>query len=355
MLVLNDVHLGVRRKGGTTPATQEALRSYLFSAFEQMLYDTQEKHLLILGDLFDEFEVSPRDWLQTYLILQDWCTRGKTLTLVAGNHDWSPKGVKLSSFQMLAEVLVNQFGLDTVQIVKIDEWSRLFPGFDGCIALAHCSNQDIFDMKLAEVLASVKEGDSVFVHCNFDNKFAAVSDHSLNISREKAYEFKDKGVTLYFAHEHQAKVDLGGRVVIFGNQWPTSIADCLGNDFKFTHTFNEGGYAKVVTWSRADGPMPYSEVEWQELLQHTDIPGFVKVVGEATASQSAEVIGTIAKFRQRASTLVISNAVKVDGIVEAEALPESFEVAKAFDVMAFIQANTTEREYETILKLREPA
>ena len=39
----------------------------------------------------------------------------------------------------------------------------------------------------------------------------------------------------YVIGQDQAKKALGGKVIILGNQWPTSIADCLGNDAKFAH------------------------------------------------------------------------------------------------------------------------
>ena len=35
MLILNDLHIGFRRVGGTTPASQEALRTYLFDNLER--------------------------------------------------------------------------------------------------------------------------------------------------------------------------------------------------------------------------------------------------------------------------------------------------------------------------------
>lgn len=357
MLILNDVHLGVQRKSGVTPASQEALRNWLFRSFEEKLYDSDQDHILILGDLFDQFEIAARDWLHTYKILQDAVVRGKRLTLVAGNHDHSPKAARVSSFEMLCTVLLEQFGPDWVTIVGIDQWARIDRRPDGStcfdIALAHCSNQDTFDQKLAEVLVVARPGTRVLLHCNFDNNFAARSDHSLNVTREQAYAFKDKGATLYFAHEHQAKTDLGGAVVVFGNQWPTSISDCLNNDEKYAHVF-AGGVTKVQTWKR-DAEAAFETVPWDVLADYpTDGgAGFIKVVGSATSGEAGAVINAIAKFRQKSSAFVITNGVQIDGIVAAEALPESFEVTKSFDVMQFIKTNLTDAEYAAVEELNK--
>jgi metallophosphoesterase superfamily enzyme len=92
MLLLNDIHIGVQRKGGTTPASSEAMRSYLFDSLRGVLGTTAETHLVIVGDLFDQFSVSERDWLDTYMLLQSWLfdNPDRKLTLIAGNHDHQP-------------------------------------------------------------------------------------------------------------------------------------------------------------------------------------------------------------------------------------------------------------------------
>jgi|GEM_PF-1652257 len=355
MLVLNDLHLGVQRKGGTTPASQEALRNYLFTSLEEILHDSQEKHLVIAGDLFDEFEVSPRDWVQTYLIFQDWLVRsGGKLTLIAGNHDHSPKALRVSSFEMLSKVLVEQFGDQVVTVVGIDQWSGINPPTGHIYALAHCSNQDVFNAKLNEVLAQVVDGDGVFLHANFDNHFAAQSDHSLNVSMEQAKKFAEKGATLFFAHEHQARTALGGRVVVFGNQWPTSIADCLNNDEKYAHVFN-GGVTKVRTWAGASGRAAFLECDWRTLMDEAQIPGlgFIRVTGKASAAEASDCLNAIAKFRQRSSAFVISNAVQIEGLAEIGELPSSFEAAKRFDVLEFIREKMEPEEVAMLEKLVE--
>lgn len=345
ILILNDIHLGVNRSGGTTPASREALRNYLFSSFEGILNDTTESHVCILGDLFDQFEVDPRDWLQCFMVLQDFCSRGGKITLVAGNHDTSPKALRVSSFEMLCKVLVEQFGTDRVQIAGINVMRKVEPGI---WALAHCENQDTFNRMLEQMLSDVVAGDRVLLHANFDNNFAAQSDHSLNVSREQAKAFASKGATLYFAHEHQAREALGGSVVVFGNQWPTSIADCLGGDMKFAHIFN-GGCTEFCTWTAATS---YDEIDWRDLAAvDVDFLQFIKVVGTASANEAGDCINAISKFRSKSAAFVITNGVHIEGVAANEDLPESFEATKAFDVLEFLYSNLDEAQTVAVKKL----
>lgn len=354
MLILNDVHIGHNRQGGTTPASREALRNYLLKSFEEAFHDTTENHVCILGDLFDQFDVDGRDWVATYMILQDWLGRPNggqmhRLTLVAGNHDWSNKGEKVSSFEMLCKVLKEQFG-NQVSIVGIDQWAVIDDGTG--IALAHCSNQDIFNAKLAEVLAMIaRPGFRVLLHANFDNHFAAQSDHSLNVSEEQAKAFALKGATIYLAHEHQARTALGGSVVVFGNQWPTSVSDCLNNDAKFAHVLRSG-VEKIMTWP-SEGTA-YATIDWRELEMEAQYgAGFIKLVGTASANEAGECISSIAKFRTRSNAFVITNGVRIEGVIDNADLPEAFEAAKAFDVMEFINSNLDEPQRAAVRKLME--
>lgn len=365
MLILNDIHISVNRSGGTTPSSREALREYLFTSVEEILHDTTEKHVCILGDLFDQFEIEGRDWIRTYLVLQDAIVRGIKLTLVAGNHDWSPKGTKVSSFEMLCKVLTEQFGTEWVQVIAIDQWASLDGDNATMFALAHCSNQETFDAKLQEMLVMPLNGCSILLHANYDNGFTAQSDHSLNVTRAVAKQFVEAGATLYFAHEHQARVELDGKVVVFGNQWPTSVADCLNNDYKYAHILRPGEDNTLIrTWARDDdlsegsfaaGYMGYGEIDWQSLLGEydPDCCGFVKVVGTASSNQAGDCLSAIAKFRAKSKAFVITNGVKIEGVMENEDLPDQFEATKKFDVMEFINSNLDSEQQAALVQLQK--
>ena len=240
MIIINDTHLSVNRVSGTTPQSREDLRSYVFAEFDKLLHIADGHDLCILGDLFDAFEVAPRDWLEAYLLLAGWCDNNPdcTLDLVAGNHDVSSKADRVASFETLATVLKQQF--DNVDVTGINGTSKAYlDGFQIHI-VAHHRNQELFDLALDRVLEDCQRGDYVLLHANYDNKFAEQADHSLNVSEAQALEFTKKGVTLIHAHEHQSRVEIphgtpadGGSVICLGNQIGTSCSDWLGSGDKY--------------------------------------------------------------------------------------------------------------------------
>lgn len=344
--ILNDVHIGFRRTSGTTPATQERMREWLFNSLESFLGDTRGK-LVIAGDLFDDFTIPARDWVETFNLLSAWLqAKGNTLFLVAGNHDHSPRADQVSSFMVLGQVL-QSLAPELVQVIGVDDYCRVD---DRVWVLAHCSNQTLFDEGLARVQGDMSAADLLIVHANYNNNFAAEKDHSLNVSRDVARSFKAQGKRLLFAHEHQARVELGGVVTVMGNQWPTSVSDCLGNDGKFAHVIDDDGVVKQIpTWSSSDAVAGYREADWRELAESN--ADFVRVVGSATAAEAADVINAIAQFRKTSQAWVITNAVKVEGIAEVDELPENFEAAKKFDVMEFISQHLDADEMAVVKEL----
>lgn len=355
--ILNDIHIGFKRIGGTTPASREALRDMLFTSIEHCLTKADE-HVIIAGDLFDDFEVEGRDWLDTYRLFGEWlfCHSERFLTLVAGNHDHSPRGSKVSSFETFAHAIQGAY-LGNVKVIGINCWEFL-RDCDTWV-IAHCDNQDVFDEKLQEVLERCAEGHTVLLHANLHNNFAVESDHSLNVSEEVALAFVKKGVHLAFAHEHQARTfiphgtpaDATGTVTVLGNQFPTSISDCLGNDAKFMHRIGEGPIREHQTWDKDSDISGFHRILWTELADHVDTLGFIRVEGYATMTQAAEVVQAIASFRTKSQAFVVANAVKVEGISELESLPADFEAAKAFDVLAFIKNNLEPEEWAVVEKL----
>ena len=351
MIIINDTHLSVNRVSGTTPQSREDLRNYVFAEFDKLLDITDNNDLCILGDLFDGFEVAPRDWLDAYLLLSGWCENNpdNTLYLVAGNHDISPRALKVSAFETLGTVLVKQF--ENVKVIGIDETLTV----DGYIHLvAHHRNQELFDLTLAKVLSSCQRGDYVLLHANYDNKFAEQADHSLNVSEAQALEFTKKGVDLLFAHEHHHRREIphgtpadGGSVVCLGNQIPTSVSDVLGRADKFYWELWEEGLRKHKFLEAKDN---YAELDWRSLPQDTNAK-FIRVVGDALNAEAAQVIDAIHRFRQKSNSFVITNAVKIEGIADIDSLPDTFEEAKKFDVMEFVYKQLDETEAALIRKI----
>lgn len=101
LTVLNDCHLGANRSAGTTPSTKLILRQRLLDQFIELL--PRDSDLMILGDLFDTFDINPLDFYYTFTALNNWLIANptKSLYLVAGNHDLSKTSTTVSSFELL--------------------------------------------------------------------------------------------------------------------------------------------------------------------------------------------------------------------------------------------------------------
>lgn len=339
-LILNDLHLGVHRKGGTTPASQEALRAYMFNSLRKILNDTSAEHLIVNGDLFDRFSVDTRDLLETYAVFMVWLGLGKKLTLCSGNHDTVNRGDQVSSFSALGAVLTGAYP-SSVVVVDINQTAMVLPRV---FAIPHQTNQDVLDGEFEKALLRADEYDTLLLHCNLDNFHAQQSDLSLDLSDGMARRFEAAGVKILLAHEHDSRTVRN--VTVLGCQLVSSIADCVKSPAKFAHILEDGQIERVQTWS-ADGVNGYAQIDWRDLAGHTGEQSFLRVSGEAKSSEAAEVINAIAKFRLRSKAFVISNAVAIDGIVSAEELPANFEAVKAFDVVRFVHRHLDDREKAT--------
>lgn len=344
LTVLNDWHIGAVRTGGTTPATAYQLRQDLLQQFEEML-GVIDTDLLINGDLFNSPAISMADLLRTYRALDNWLVRtGKSLWLSDGNHDLAKNSTNFSSFQFLAKLLVTEYG-DTEEpglVTHIEGGGQMTPhGY----VIPHVANQDLFDLELAKVPAC----DYLFVHANYDNEFAVEADHSLNVSREQAEALPVKHIV--FGHEHQAKTALGGKVVIVGNQKPSSVSDCLGNDDKEVfEILADGSYGLSTCWQAAGD---FAELPWQEINGYEGPERFIRVTGQAGADQAATVVQAIGRFRAASSALVITNAVKIEGVDDAAQLALSHEEITAFNVSAALAELLTPEENAKLADLEK--
>lgn len=351
-LILNDLHIGVNRSGGTTPQSQLALRDYLRDSLANLLATTKENCVIVNGDLFDGFTVDINEVINTYVIFSDWLQgnpRGE-LHLVAGNHDWNPRGDKISSFHLLCFFLKTNFE-------HVHVYDKGYDQIAGDIwSIPHMPNQALFDIEI-EKACSVKWPEDrkgfLLLHCNYKNKFAENSDHSLNISDDQVAKLMIAGWTLIIGHEHKGYSLRGGRIIVSGNQFPSSIADCIGEKTKSCLIVNGDKVELSETWGAFDN---YAELDWREVRDGAVAPddhGFIRFVGEASAAEASDVIGVIARARQKwGRVFVVTNAVKVEGVEAAAELAElNFEATKAFDVLGAILEQLDEAEAAKVKEL----
>lgn len=360
-LLLNDIHLGVQRASGTTPASAQQLQEYLLERFEVTLFQHQDKDVVINGDLFDAFMVSMLTILGFYSVVRNWLLAtadtsrqsprpltGPSMDVGMGNHDWSKDDSKLSAFAFVCRLLATEFPVRFRPVTKPTQIApRIF-------MVPHMPNQDLFNLELERLAQQTQGaiGGLLLLHANYHNNYVLDSDHSLNVSEEMAKKLVAAGWTLIFGHEHQARTALGERVIICGNQWPSSVADCLNNPYhkKFAHIIDANlDLTPVETWSAAED---YAQVDWRELAEYDGTHRFVRVAGTAAAEEAPHVIDAISAFRKPSSCFVVTNAVEIAGVKSMEDLPGSVENIKAFDVYGFLLEHLeSDRQREVVKKL----
>ena len=160
MRILNDIHIGAVRTGGTTPQSSLALRNWILQEFEVLVSSTMSQDLCILGDLFDSHTVSSVDPSATFRILNQWCKDNPdySLLLVRGNHDINSDSSKISSFDALGNIM--QAVHSNVVVVNEPILHK-----HGIYIIPHLANQTLLD----EALKQVPDVQYLLVHANYDN------------------------------------------------------------------------------------------------------------------------------------------------------------------------------------------
>lgn len=359
MIIINDIHLGTQRQAGTTPASQLALKKNIREELNKLVngergLDAAEagKTLTINGDLFDGFSVDPGEVIEAYEILSCYIINGGKVVLGMGNHDASAKGDKTSSFHLLAHMLESRFPRE-VQVV--DHTCGLTKIGDGIWMIPHMLNQALFDIEIEKAggYSSIDGGHFyLLLHCNILSPFAEHSDHSLNLNQDQIDALIGAGWQLVVGHEHPGKSYAGGKVILPGNQIPTSVSDCLGNKdmAKFYAEITDEG-VQLHKW--LDLTPVFTDVNWRQL----DDPAllsfqFIRVSGDCTSDEAADMVGAVSKLRQSTEAFVVTNAVKVEGIAQMEGLAEmSMEGLSKFDVLGALLDEMDEREQKAIRSL----
>lgn len=359
-LVISDTHLGVQRTGGTTWATQEALREYALTQYGKLLHLAVREgcnRIIVNGDLTDTYDTMLAEALKIYSATHEFLQEHPGIEMVwaVGNHDLSKDSSKLGTVVFVGELLAMQH-----EHFKLIKRPQVLESQPDVYILPHVTNQEIFDLELTRVPESAKW---VFLHCNYDNTFACASDHSLNISREQAKKIRQHA-KLVIGHEHQGRELMAGNVLIVGNQFPTSVADCLPHGdaqadgvkraLIIDHDTNEHRY--VVTWTPDDDEGWFARVDWRDLKDVVEEGrGFIRVEGTAALSESSDAVKAISAFRAKSKSFVVTNSVKVEQAEGLESVAESIEDIRSINVIELLMEYLTPEQQQAVKDLREGA
>lgn len=354
--VFSDLHLGVQRTGGTTPTSADALRNFSHRKHANLL-DLAGEHdtVLINGDLTDQFNIDLGQAIEVYAAAAECLNAKPNMKLVwsVGNHDLSKDSSKLGTVAFIGRLLEGSFP----GRFKLITQAQALESHPGAWVIPHVANQDLFELELGRIPDDAKV---VFLHVNLDNAIAGQSDHSLNLTRDRARDLVKAGKTLVLGHEHQGRTILGDKVIVVGNQFPTSVSDCLrhgdaqkdGTKYALAIEQNLEDMELVPTWSIKDQDGGYREVDWRDLASIPDTAQiFVRVAGKADASEAAEVIKEISKLRQRSDAYVITNAVKVGVVDGDDELEASIEEIKAVSVLDILLSMLDEPQQAVVQEL----
>lgn len=360
-LIVNDLHLGVQRTGGTTLASASALREYAHQKHGQLLRlaDANDcSRVVVNGDLTDVYDIPLLHALRIYEDVDSFMTEYPNIEVIwaLGNHDLSKDSSKLGTVAFIGAILSYKHKLFRVvnSAQALDNDTYVIP---------HVPNQDIFEYELGRVPEGTKY---LLLHCNFDNTFACAADHSLNLSRDQAKALKARGITMIFGHEHQGREVLGGAVVIVGNQFPTSIADCLAHGdaqkdgikraLVIDHT-NDPETEKlkfIETWASDAADGWFERIDWRDLKgTEEEGRGFIRVEGEASSAEASDVIKAISAFRQRSQSFVVTNAVQVEKLEGMDDAADSIEDIRSVNVIDMLMEQLDPKQREAVQKLYE--
>lgn len=334
LTILNDTHIGTKRMAGTTPASQLALKQWTCNNLAKQLSVANGQDILILGDLFDSFSVDLSDVVSVFHIFVDYCSRfpSATLRVAAGNHDLSKTSSTMSSFLALKGLLKHNKQIQFITEPTMTSYGYVIP---------HLVNQEVFSAALANVPAT----EYLFLHCNYDNGFAAQSDHSLNLSAEVADSLPVKYIIM--GHEHASRQL--GKLWIPGVQWPTSVSDCMAcaPTFNITTLTKKGPKFSLSVVDDSE-PAIYGEVKVFDDSSVTPDDKFIRVVGTLEKSRLEEALKWVNNLRKNHNAFVITNAVKfVDG-EDTFTLDSVGAEVKTFDVLSAVRETLTTSELEIL-------
>lgn len=302
--ILNDLHLGVQRSAGTTLASRAALHKFQIQELVHLL-DSQDdcEVVLVNGDLFDTFNVPTNVLRDTYFAFREFLSThpNTKLYLSEGNHDLSKDNQKVSSLRFLHELLSADF-----DVTLISGASQEIT--EGVLVVPHIRRQDDFEKLLGNLPTKTKY---LLLHANYNNPFAGEFDHSLNVTKEMADTLHEQGCFLIFGHEHNHR-EVKGKLLITGNQIPTSIDDVRNGDSKHYWILDprlEGEYAitAVECWE-AKG---FASLDWKNAFEFDSDHEFIRITGDYTPGEAIMVMDTVSQVRDKSKAFIVSNQTKV--------------------------------------------
>lgn len=231
---IGDPHLGRKFKTGVPSHRLGERESMVYSEFEKLLNPSLDENLnciVIVGDLFDKFVVSPTDIDKTYNLISE-AVRNNTqikYVIIPGNHDLSKDKSLVSSYSILVKLLKHE----RVEITLYESFKTELN--DNVVLYADCYTP--FDKEPINV--ELNTYDLVISVGHFDSLDIIETGY---IPTKELFELSDLIVS---GHEHKYKNyiypadELKTSVVFTGSLQPYSHAEDPDKDLYLTLTEQE--------------------------------------------------------------------------------------------------------------------
>jgi hypothetical protein len=329
-----DPHLGLSRAGNTTTRSSENLRNRLLSQAQSAV--AREGIKICLGDMFDTFSNPER-----------------VLT-------------KVGSLQMLDRTYQRLLGSGHCLFAEFGKpMAFSWPIADEdvhIVAVPHVATQALFEESLDQAMEvkidRMSGGSILLLHCNYDMSDDWVTETTLNLKSSQAKSLLEKFDYIMLGHEHEPAEYLGGRLIILGNLFPTSLGDISDKRIAIM----ENGHLRFEpVWSKASG---YAEYAHNQIPDETSA-SFIRIQGEVEPGDMLEMTQAISHLWKKSPYLY---CVKVDARIKGltadvdgqsvtrsiAQLPELIrrELAKA-DIAVYLGQRLTELMHETSIEVKD--
>ena len=328
-LIISDLHIDPLRQGGTTMESRVALADYIQENLRRVVQEEDPDRVIVVGDIFARRTVSEKALAEFWKTLQ----LGPEWILMRGNHD--------ANSDKYGDICA----LQAIDIMTDDRVRVIFDGPESIGTyhfIPHMFNQEQFDRALEEIPAMAK---TVFIHANWNNNFAVMADHSLNLSLEQAKKIEANGQTIILGHEH-IPADKLENTFIVGCLTPTMLPDIDGPKRALVFV-DEKPAGQIPTWPPQ--LTSFQKIQPHEIDDLVGNPQFIEVYGECSPVESAEITKAIGKLRAKSSAFIVKNGIK---IIRPEVTgPDQQEIA-AFNVVDIFMDLVPEQYKEKVASCR---
>lgn len=342
-----DPHAGKELKANTTPASRTMLANQIYLHGLQaasMPYPdltvigakTTDVHFTVCaGDLFD-VDSNPE-----HVLLQGAEIARKCNLVLGGNHDVKNIAGRESSLSALAKLTDDERFIMPPEPGRTSYHFSLVqnaPDHLGDVALymiPHHARQQEFELALEEAREHALKFDPVVekkgirrllvVHCNYNLTFEA-GENDLNLTDAKARQLLGTFDYIVMGHDHRARTECEGRLIILGNTHPTSFSD-QGEKFVWFYNSETNGWVKATNAAPALVELNVNDLisDWKsERLSVYANAEWVDVVGQLKPEDTVDMAKAIRDLRKQNNYLYAVRASRV--LVDAgvtDAVPEA--------------------------------